>query len=171
MHAILIALRAVHIVSGVFWAGAVLFINLLLVPSIGAAGPAGGRVMTELKQRKQHAILFWTSSLAVLSGLSLLWIDSGGFSHDWFRAPIGIALSFGGLAALTGFMVGFAGVRPLAIRLEAVQAELARAGTDVLRQSHLSRLGEIRGRLTTLGQLASGCVGVAVVAMAVARYL
>jgi hypothetical protein len=171
MHAIMIALRMVHIVTGVFWAGAVIFINLLLLPSIGAAGPAGGRVMTELKQRRQHAVLFWTSSLAVLSGFALLWIDSGGFSHDWFRAPIGIALSFGGLAALTGFAVGLVGVRPMAIRLEEVQSEMARATTDALRQSYVPRLGELRGRLTVLGRLATGCVSIAVVAMAVARYL
>lgn len=171
MHAIVIALRVVHIVTGVFWAGAVLFINVLLLPSIGVAGPAGGRVMTELKQRKQHVVLFWTSSLAVLSGLSLLWIDSGGFSHDWFRAPIGIALSLGGVAALTGFAVGFVAVRPLAIRLEEMQAEMARATTDALRQSYLPHLGELRSRLTVLGRVATSCVSVAVVAMAVARYL
>ncbi len=171
MHAIVIALRVVHIVTGAFWAGAVIFINLLLLPSIGAAGPAGGRVMTELKQRKQHAVLFWTSTLAIMSGLSLLWIDSGGFSHDWFRAPIGIALTFGGIAALTGFAVGFVAVRPLAIRMEEMQAEMARATTDALRQSYLPRLGELRGRLTMLGRVATSCVSVAVVAMAVARYL
>ncbi len=171
MHAVLIALRVVHIVTGVFWAGAVLFINVLLLPSIGAAGPAGGRVMTELKQRKQHAVLFWTSSLAVLSGLSLLWIDSGGFSHDWFRAPIGMALSFGGLAALTGFMLGLLGARPLAIRMEAVQAEMARASTDALRQSYASHLAEIRGRFVVFGGLTSASLGIAVIAMAVARYM
>lgn len=127
--------------------------------------------MTELKQRKQHAILLWVSSLAVLSGLLLLWIDSGGLSHDWLRAPFGMALSLGGLAALTGFLLGLVAVRPLVVRLEEMQFEMGRATTDALRRSYVSRLGEFRGKVTVLGRLASGCLGVAMVAMAVARDL
>ena len=171
MHAIILALRAVHIVTGVFWAGAALFINVLLGPSLGAAGAAGGRVLTELKQRRYHEVLIVTSTLAILSGLALLWVDSAGLSHAWLGAPLGLVLSLGGVAAIMGFMLGMLGVRPLAVQMEDLQSEMGRASTDALRQSYNARLTAIRGRLTLFGRAASGCLAVAVIAMAVARYL
>ncbi len=171
MSAFMIGLRIVHIASGVFWAGTVFFINTLLVPSLGAAGPAGGTVLTELKRRRYHDVLVATSTLAIFSGIALLWLDSGGLSHAWLRVPIGLTLSLGGMAALTGYLLGVVAVRPLAVRMEEVQGAMLRAGTDALRQSYVSRLGEIRQRLTLFGRLSAGCLGVAVVAMAAARYL
>jgi hypothetical protein len=171
MYAIIIGLRAVHIVTGVLWAGAALFINLLLGPSLSAAGPAGGRVMTELRQRKYHDVLAVASTLAILSGLGLLWVDSAGLSRLWFRAPAGLVLSLGGLAATAGFLVGMLAVRPLAIRMEEIQSDMGRASTEALRQSYATRLTSVRGRLVAYGRLTSGCLAIAVVAMAVARYL
>jgi uncharacterized membrane protein len=171
MHALLIVLRVVHVVSGVFWAGTAFFVNIILAPSLGAAGQAGGTVMTELKRRRFHEALFVSSTLAVGSGLLLLWLVSAGLSHTWLHAPIGLALSVGALAGLAGFIFGGVLVRPLAIRLEQLQAEMRQASTDALRQSYHPRLTEVRQRLTTYGRLASGCLGVAVLAMAVARYL
>ncbi len=171
MHAFIIGLRVVHIVTGVFWAGAVFFINALLLPSMGAAGAAGGRVLSELKRRRHHEALLATSTLTILSGSALLWLDSGGLSNTWLRAPIGLALSIGGVAALTGYLVGLLAARPLAIRMEEVQMAMMQAPSDALRQSYGTRLGEIRQRLTLFGRLTAGCLGVAVIAMASARYL
>ena len=48
MDLLLPVLRAVHIASGVYWAGAIFFFVELLEPSMRASGPAGGRVMREL---------------------------------------------------------------------------------------------------------------------------
>lgn len=171
MHALIIGLRIVHVVAGVFWAGTAFFINILLLPSLGAAGPAGGTVMTELKRRRQHDLLGVTSALTIISGLALLWITSSGLNRSWLRAPFGMTLIIGGVAALAGFVLGLVVVRPLAVHMEQIQSELATASTAALRNSHLARLGAVKSRLVTFGRLSSGCIGVAVLAMAVARYL
>ncbi len=42
MHAVMIALRLLHILLGVFWAGTLFFIVTFLEPSVRAAGPEGG---------------------------------------------------------------------------------------------------------------------------------
>ena len=49
--ALLIVLRLLHIVLGVFWVGAVVFIAFLLFPSVRESGPAGGAVMQRLMGR------------------------------------------------------------------------------------------------------------------------
>lgn len=171
MHAVILALRAVHIVSGVFWAGSVGFVNVLLGPSLMAAGAAGGRVMRELRQRRYLEILTMVSTLAILSGVALLWLDSGGLAGSWLRAPIGLALSIGGAAAILAFLLGIFTIRPLVLRMDRLEGELTAASTEALRSSHHARLSALRQILARRGRLAATFLVVAVSAMALARYL
>ncbi len=46
----IILLRLIHILSGVFWVGSVLFVARFLLPTLRAVGPAGGPVMQQLTQ-------------------------------------------------------------------------------------------------------------------------
>jgi len=40
--------RFIHVVAGVAWAGALVFITVILLPAIRGAGPAGGSVMDQI---------------------------------------------------------------------------------------------------------------------------
>jgi len=171
MQGVMIALRSVHIVLGVFWVGAVLFINTLLAPSLKAAGPAGGRVMQELRQRRYQDVLTVVASLAILSGLGLLWLDSGGLQRVWLGAPIGIAFCVGGVAGILAFLVGIIVIRPRVIRIDELERELTEAQTEALRNAHLQRMGVLRQELMAWGRGAAVLLVVAVGAMATARYL
>jgi hypothetical protein len=50
--AIMVGLRFVHIVSGVFWAGAVFLMVGFIFPAVRASGPQAGRFMEEVARRR-----------------------------------------------------------------------------------------------------------------------
>ena len=89
----LILLRLVHVLCGVFWAGALMFVVTFLEPSIRASGPEGAKVMRALIQRKYLNWIPILAAITILSGLWLMWIVSGGFAGAWFKSGAGMTLT------------------------------------------------------------------------------
>jgi len=168
---LIIALRAIHIVFGVFWAGTVLFLNTLLTPSLAAAGPAGGQVMYQLGRHRFHAVMGLASTLTLVSGATLLWVASGGLSLSWVESPVGATFCLGGTAALAAYLFGFLMVRPRVQRMERLHGELNQATTDALREAHVGRLMRLRGEVAIWSRWTAVLLLVAVGAMATARYI
>lgn len=168
---LIIVLRAVHIMLGVFWAGTVLFLNTLLLPSVVAAGPAGGQVMYQLGRHRFHNVMGITSTLTVLSGATLLWLASAGFSLSWVESPVGATFCLGGAAAIASYLMGLLKVRPRVQHIERLQGELNQATTESLRAAHLGRMAQLRAEMTTWARWTAVLLLVAVGAMATARYV
>ena len=102
---------------GVFWVGAVLFIAAFLVPSVRAAGPAGGAIMRQLVEvRKLPLWLMGASVLTILSGIGLYWVDSAGFQSAWLGSGPGRTFGLGGVLALAAAVLGMAVNAPTARR-------------------------------------------------------
>ena len=76
MNATVILLRLVHILCGVYWAGTIFFIAHFLEPVVRGAGPAGAPIMQGLQSRGYFAIMPAIAVLTLLSGGTLLWMDS-----------------------------------------------------------------------------------------------
>jgi len=53
----ILVLRFLHIVAGVFWVGGSLFATRFIMPSLKAAGPAAGPVLAELGKRRVPAAM------------------------------------------------------------------------------------------------------------------
>jgi len=51
---VILILRVIHILLGVFWAGAVFMVALFVQPAIAASGPEGGKVMGALVKRRRR---------------------------------------------------------------------------------------------------------------------
>jgi uncharacterized membrane protein len=169
MDPILIVLRIVHIVGGVFWAGAILFVVHFLEPAVRDAGPDGARVMQALQKRRYLDVVPAVAALTVLSGFLLYWRTFGRFFPGAGASATEIALGLGALAALVGLVIGVTRLRPAALRLGALGVELAGAAPD--RRSALEEeMGRVRLRLRRSGRAVAHLLGVAIVAMAVARY-
>lgn len=167
----LYVLRVLHVVIGAFWVGAVVFIAVFLVPSIRAAGPAGGAVMQQLMYVRRLALwLMAAAILTVLSGLTLYGFDSAGFQSAWLGSGPGRAFGLGGVLAIGAVIVGMTVNSPTARRLAELTARIQAAGRpatpDELAaiQGFQARLG--RGSLWTAVLLV-----LATTAMAVARYV
>ena len=87
----LVLIRLLHVLLGVFWGGAVLFLMFFLDPATRAAGPAGGQVMQELQKRGFINVLLLVGLTTVLTGFYVLWAVSGGFDAPFrkFNAGLG----------------------------------------------------------------------------------
>jgi hypothetical protein len=79
-------LRLLHILSGAFWYGAIIFVAWFLLPSLGAVGPAAGPVMAQLNQRKLPMAMMGAGFINVASGIWLMFLVSGGALGVWMRS-------------------------------------------------------------------------------------
>lgn len=165
-----IVLRLVHISLGVFWAGGVLFMNFLVGPALAASGPDGVKVMAELNRRRYFEIVLFAAFLTIVSGLDLMRRDSGNFAAGWFHSSIGIGFTTGMIAAIVSFLIGLLAVRPAIKRMAALGAELAQAAPEA-RPGLMAAVGLVRARLIAFGSIGALFVLIAVMSMAVARYL
>ena len=79
MNILIILLRLIHIVAGVFWVGANMFTAFFLSPAVAANGDAGQKLMGYMvtKARISERITI-AAVLTVLAGAVLYWNNSGG---------------------------------------------------------------------------------------------
>jgi len=170
MSALIIIARVIHISSGVFWGGAVLFVNFLLGPSVMAAGPDGAKVMQQLVKRHYFEIVIGAATLTIVSGFYLIWVASGGFAGAWFATRFGQGMSTGMLAAILAYLLGVFTVRPALYRVLALGGQMAQA-TAGDRPAIEQQMLAARGRMIKAGGVGSVLLLVAILSMAVARYL
>lgn len=164
-------LRLVHIISGVFWVGSVMFTALLLAPTLRALGPGAGPVMNQLvKVRKLPMVMMVASILTMGAGIWLLVVASAGQPGVWMRSGPGMTFGIGAVFAILAFVLGMAVNAPTSKRLAALgSAAAARGGPpSAEEQAEMQRL---QGRLSMASQIVTGLLVLATGAMAIARYV
>lgn len=170
MNALVITLRLVHILAGVYWAGTMFFFATFLEPSLRSLGPDGGKVMIRMFERGYMKILPIVATLTVVSGFWLLWILSGGFESTYMGSPVGMALSIGGGLALLAWLIGIVFIRPAGARIWEIAKAMAQAD-ETTRNALMAEMGQVRARTVVGGRLVFVFLVVAVVLMAIARYV
>jgi hypothetical protein len=167
---LVIVLRVLHIVGGVFWAGAAFVVAGFVLPTVAASGPEGGRFMRRLAlERGLTRSMIAAGVVTVLAGLALMAVDSAGFVGVWMKSGMGLTISIGALAALGALVTGFraaAMIRRLGSLGAAVEA---RGGPPTPEQ-----VGEMQGmqrRLAAGARAVAVQLLVAVACMAVGRYV
>jgi hypothetical protein len=168
---VVLVLRLVHIILGVFWAGSIFFLVLYLAPALGRLGPDGGKVMAQLDRARFFEVMPLVALVTILSGAWLMWIGSGGFGTLYFTSRWGLSLTVGALAALAAFVIGTAVMRPASKRLLALGPRVAAAASDEERQRLGAEVGALGRRARVASLWVAGLLLIAVAAMAGARYL
>ncbi|HSL10507.1 MAG TPA: hypothetical protein VLA82_04245 [Actinomycetota bacterium] len=165
--------RILHVVSGVMWAGSVFLFVMFVRPSAAAIAPAGAPFMAELLGRRR--LVHWLLSFAavtILAGAYLYWKDwdaTGSFG-DWIGTGFGLGLTVGAVAAIAAFTIGLVGTRPAVDRMLALGREVAASGGPPTPEQ-AAELAAIQASQQRLSTASLSLIGVAVVAMAIARYL
>ncbi len=168
---ILTALRLTHIFSGVFWAGTAIALVAFIEPAIRAAGPAGQTFNMRLFQHTRLSFFMNLASLlTALSGVVLFWIVSGGDLLAYITTSTGLAFTIGGAAGLLEFFNGMLVMGPTAAQIGALGAQMQTAGGPPT-QVQLVRMATLQERLGKGGQYGAALLAVAVIGMAVARYI
>lgn len=163
--------RLIHVIAGVAWAGALVFITVILIPAIRGAGAAGGSVMDQVvRVRRLPIMLMSLAILTVLSGLSLFYLDFTAFGPAWMHTGPGRTFSLGGALAILGMIVGMSVSTPAASKLGALTATIkAKGGPPSPEQS--AELERLQNRLAVAGTVITILVLLAVACMGVARYV
>lgn len=159
-------LRIIHIVGGVFWVGGSLIMTFFVVPTIGAVGESGpkfvGHLMNNLKFSGRMAA---ASGSAILAGIILFGLDARA-GAAWARSSFAIGLSIGAGFALIGFVLTI-----LVGRTSKVMAQLGAQFQGKPTSEQLSRMQTTQKQLATYSTIAAVTLVLAVVFMAIARYL
>jgi hypothetical protein len=167
----MIVLRFVHVLSGVFWAGSVLFIAGFLIPGLRASGPAGGQVMQQVMGvRKYPAAAGIAALLSILSGGTMYWHNVHVSAGGWAGSPPGITYGIGALSALVAVTVFITVIRPTGDKLLEF-ARAAQSGGGPPSPEQAAILNGLQIRMAGASRLGAVCLAITVVAMAIARYL
>jgi uncharacterized membrane protein len=168
---IIISLRLIHILVGIFWVGSLFFITAFLLPAVRAAGPAGGAVMGQIMQNlKLHRYMVAGSWLTVLSGFGLAWIVSGQLGFQWFMQGSGRFYGAGAILALAAMAVGLAVNAPTAERLTKLAAGIQSAGRAPTGEEQ-KQMRDLQTKLGQAATLVAVLLTLAAAQMAIARYM
>ncbi len=171
MSPLIVTLRLLHIVLGVFWAGTLIFVAMYLVPSVREAGPDGMKVMAAIQRRRFLDVMPAVATVTILSGLWLYWRISGGFNLAWMMTPMGLALGIGGLLSITAFIIGVGVMRPATLRAGALAREMSSAPEGPDRDAQQRQVQQLRMRSVKAGRVVALLLLATTALMAVARYL
>jgi uncharacterized membrane protein len=169
----MVVFRILHIVGGVMWTGSVFLFVFFIRPSAAAIAPAGAPFMAELLGRRR--LIHWLLSFAsvtILAGAYLYWKDwdaTGSFG-DWIGTNFGLGLTVGAVAAIAAFSIGLFATRPSVERMLAIGREVAASGGPPTPEQG-AELAAIQAAQKRMSTASMSLIAVAVLAMAVARYL
>jgi hypothetical protein len=170
MNGLLVTLRLVHIGGGILWVGFAVFMVVILGPALERMGPDGSKVMPAIGPRLHTTIMPLIATLTLLSGFGLYWIMSDGLSSPYVHSVSGMTFGFGGLAALTAFLIGLILIKPAMTKAMALGQALGSAPTE--QQAAIgSEARRHRDRALRGSKVATALLLVATACMAVARYL
>lgn len=170
MNVLVIVLRLLHILSGVFWVGAALMFTFFISPTVGATKEAGQSFMRHFMGNTKINLVIWTSAITtVVAGAFLYWLDSEGFTSAWMHSGPGIGFGVAGGFAFLGLIVGIVQNRN--------SNALAKLGGQIQSQGkppspeQASRLQSLGKALALGGKLNVAFLILATIGMASARYL
>ncbi len=166
----LIVARLIHILGGVFWVGAMMFVTGFLIPSIGEAGPDGAKVMAGIARRKFMQIMPVVAALTILSGIYLYSRVSAGFEVGYMKSWPGHVYAVAGGMSVIAFILGVTITRPAMIKAAAL-AQAASTAAAGERESLFSQAQALRSRASKVGRIVVLLLVVATVGMAIGRYL
>jgi uncharacterized membrane protein len=170
MNILMVFLRSIHILSGIFWVGTAFFFVLFLEPTLKAAGPAGDTVMGSLTLTRFPLLMAVASILTVVIGFVMYLIDSHGFQVNWIVSASGIAMTIGSLAGIAAFFEGLVVQMPASNRMAALQKKILAAG-GMPSPAQLGEMQALQEKISKASRLGALLMLVAVLGMAMARDL
>ncbi len=171
MDFMVLASRAVHVSFGAFWVCAIFFIVFFLEPSVRSAGPDGNSVMKAMRKRRLMTVMPIVAVFTILSGGFLFWRMLEGFGMQWASTRFGMALSIGAAASLVAFGQGYFFMRRAALRAGALSEKVTGNLEAPNRNGALAEVARLKSRSRIHARWVAGWLTIALITMAVARYL
>lgn len=166
MNYLVLVLRLIHILAGVFWVGGNLIFAFFVSPAVAATGEAGQKVMAHLVNKARLSARISVSAvLTVIAGGWLYDIDSQGLTSGWRTSGPGLGFGIGGVFALIGLIFGLiVGIN--SNRLGKLSTEIVGKPTE----DQMHKLQAAQKQLGFAVPISSITLILALICMATARY-
>ena len=169
--AIMIVLRVIHIVAGIFWAGAVMIMAWFVLPTAQAMGPPGGAFMQRLMfGQRLRVFVGGAMGLTILSGLTMyawLAMETDG---AWAHSRMGMTLGVGAVAAIIAGGLGGAVIGRVGEKMAALGAKIQASGNPPT-DAEKAELQSYQRRMRSAFRIIAVLLVIAIITMAGARYL
>jgi uncharacterized membrane protein len=170
---LMIVLRLIHILSGIFWLGAVLVTAGFLVPAMRASGGEATRFMGQvMQQRRLQTYLIVSMVLTILAGLAMFGVLSSGGSA-WARSRMSMVLGVGAVLAIIASAAGSMSARPASRKLAVVAERMqqAQAGGKAPNPADIAEVQALQARMGRTLSFVATLLLLSAATMAVARYI
>lgn len=166
---IMIILRLIHVLAGVFWVGTALLLAAFLVPTMRETGRDGGRVIQHLMgPRRLQLFIVIAMALTILSGITMYARWAAATHGSWAGTAPGIAYGIGGAAAILGALAGGLISGAAGQRLAVIGQGIGSGAPSAEQQAEMARL---QTRIALGTKLSAILLVIAAGAMGIARYL
>ena len=167
MNAELITLRILHIVAGVFWAGAAVYLALVLEPGLRKAGDEVEKQVLKRISRLNGLWITLSAIVTIVGGFVLVSRTPGRDFEQIFSNGWGTAIGIGMIASVLAFLLsGWVGANSARLR-----RLLAAIGSEGLSSDQQRDAVSFRSRIAAGSKVNAMLVVVAIGAMASARYV
>jgi uncharacterized membrane protein len=168
-NALMIVLRLVHILAGIFWAGGIALLSWFILPAQSAVGQAGMAFMQELMMRRRARFYITMAMvLTVLSGLFMYARLAMTTEGVWAASTTAKVLGVGALAAIIAGGIGSA-VGRTAKKMAQLGATIQAAG-GTPSEAQRAEMAALQARAQKTLRIVALLLVITVAAMASARY-
>lgn len=169
--ALIIFLRLIHILGGVFWVGTVFVIAWFLIPSNRATGQAGIVVMQEVMVRRKLSIyLMIAMGLTILSGLAMYARMMMTTHGAWGSTMMAKVIGFGALCGIVGGAIGGSVSKAAGLKMAAIGNAIQASGQPPT-AAQTAEIEALQDKMQKVMGYVAALLVIAVAAMASARYL
>ena len=170
MDVLMVVLRLIHVLAGVFWVGAGFHQVSFVTPAAAALGPDGQKFFQQLAFRSRFAATIMSAAvLTFLSGWYMYWKLSG-FRLAWITSSYGLVLTVGAVLGTIAFIGAYQSQYRTIGKMKTLAGKMAAAGGPPAPEMMAAMQGHA-ALLTKSGQILVILLAVAVAAMATAQYL
>lgn len=170
MNYLMIAMRIIHIFSGVFWAGTSFFMISFVTPSVIATGAEGQKFMQQLAFRTRFTTaMMAVALLTVLSGLVMYW-EIFEFKSAALSTGYGLMLTLGAIAGFIGLLTGYFMQNRTTGKMKALSAAIGAAGGPPTPEQQ-AEMQALSSTVTRGGQITSVMLALAILGMSIAQYV
>ena len=166
----MLILRLIHIVAGIFWAGASFFMVSFVSPAVVATGPEGQKFMRQLGMKSgfSHAMAA-TGTLTAVSGI-IMYIILTDLDHNIASGTYFLVIGIGSIAGIAGWIVGFVMQNRSTLKMEVIVAEMESAGGSPTEEQK-AQMQALSARVGQGARIGAVLLTIAVVCMAAAQPL
>jgi len=170
MNILMIIMRVLHVLGGIFWVGFAMFNIAFLQPTIRATGLEGQKTLQYLmRNTRLMTTVYAAATLTMVTGM----LQLGAISHmhsSFMNSGWGLTITIGSVAGLIAWFIAIHLIRRIFNRMGIVGQELQTQG-DTADPALQSEMQALTAKLVSTGKIALVFMLISVVGMAAARYM